>query len=230
MLKSMSLAGCLPAPIFFLTPLPHFLGSAPNKLPTIEPLSQRAPGEPKPKHRQARTHAHIHTACACSHLHTYTQARACSHAPLRARVHTGTAHTGTNASCPRSRVPTRTARAHARGEAGDAVAEEPLPAPSGLQCPCARSRWAPACGAGSRQHGLQSRPCSGWAGCLTALTAPTSFPALQNAAPGLETKEKPPNDFLCSALVLLPTVLTPSPSLSCKFRLCKRKWNQKHSP
>lgn len=119
-----------------------------------------------------------------------------------------------------TRVSTHTARTHARGEAGDpgpvwsAVSLYSVPLGPGL---------------GSRQRGLQSRPCSGWAGCLTALTAPTSFPALQNAAPGLETK-KPPNGFLCSTLVLLPAFLTPSPSLSCKFRLCRRKWNQKCSP
>ena len=128
--KSTSLAGCLLSPSS--SSFSCFLGSAPNKLPTIEPLPQRKPGECKPRHRHAHTRAHTCTQSM------RLPAPACIHTSIHACACVGTAHTST---CPR------------RCDAGNVVAP-PSPACSGDSS--SPVRWAPSSG----QYPLQSRSCS----------------------------------------------------------------------
>lgn len=84
-----SLAGFLS--IFFLTPPLCFLGSPPNKLPAIQPLSQgQLLGEPKPRHMYSHTHIcsiYVHM-CVPAPTYMQTQARSHAHAHTHMCTHT----------------------------------------------------------------------------------------------------------------------------------------------
>lgn len=141
-------------------------------------------------------------ARACTH----TSAGVQPHTPrARMRAHTGTAHRGTNTAHTHSHVPIRVSRVHAGAKTWW------LKNPTRPRLLC--SLWSPA-QLGSRMSSGQLHVGLGPAlAGQAAPTAPTSCPALQNAAPDLETKEKPPNDFLGSTLVPLPhpPLLLPQP-------------------
>lgn len=184
--------------------IPHWLPSSPHLLPHFPASWDQLPinyPQSNPCLRETLGNANQDT-----NTHTHTRARTYTHsmclpAPpyihtsIHARAHTGTAHTSTDTACTHSHMHTHTAYPHA------GVTQEtwwPHPAPPALGSPHAQRAGCPAVGS------IHSSP---------GPAAPASCPAPPDAAPCLETKEKQPNDVLCSTQVLLSTVLTqPLPS------------------